>query len=98
MTEEYDCRIRESADGSGKTALLSFIGCILSSPRGCVCIQGVNTKDLNERYLARLRLTQMGIVFQNFNLKVPLNAEENIQIPSAFSGPESRDIQGVNKL
>jgi putative ABC transport system ATP-binding protein len=67
--------------GSGKTTLLSLIGCILYPTKGCVCIQGVNTKDLNESRLARLRRTQIGFVFQNFNLIAPLNAEENIRIP-----------------
>jgi putative ABC transport system ATP-binding protein len=67
--------------GSGKTTLLSLIGCVLYPTRGCVCIQGVDTKDLNERQLAHLRRTYIGFVFQNFNLISPLSAEENIRVP-----------------
>jgi len=67
--------------GSGKTTLLSLLGCVLYPTEGCVCIQGVNTHDLNERELARLRRTVIGFVFQNFNLIAPLSAEDNIRIP-----------------
>jgi putative ABC transport system ATP-binding protein len=67
--------------GSGKTTLLSLIGCVLYPSDGFVCIQGVNTKDLNDRQLARLRRTLIGFVFQNFNLIAPLNSEENIRLP-----------------
>ena len=67
--------------GSGKTTLLSLIGCVLYPTEGCVCINGVNTKDLNDRQLARLRRNEIGFVFQNFNLIAPLNSEENIAVP-----------------
>jgi putative ABC transport system ATP-binding protein len=67
--------------GSGKTTLLSLIGCVLYPTQGCVCIKGRDTKDLNEKQLAHLRRTEIGFVFQNFNLIAPLNAEENIRAP-----------------
>ena len=67
--------------GSGKTTLLSLIGCVLYPTEGCVCIRGTNTKNLNERELARLRRQEIGFVFQNFNLISPLNSEENIKVP-----------------
>jgi len=67
--------------GSGKTTLLSLVGCVLYPTEGCVCIKGTNTKDLNDRQLARLRRTEIGFVFQNYNLIAPLTAEENIMVP-----------------
>ena len=67
--------------GSGKTTLLSLIGCVLYPTEGCVCIHGVNTKDLNDKELARLRRKEIGFVFQHFNLVAPLNSEENIMVP-----------------
>ena len=71
--------------GSGKTTLLSLIGCVLYPTKGCVCIKGQNTKDLNDSRLARLRRQEIGFVFQNFNLIAPLNTEENIRIPLALN-------------
>ena len=67
--------------GSGKTTLLSLLGCVLYPTEGYVCIQGTNTKDLNDRQLAKLRRTLIGFVFQNFNLISPLNSEETIMLP-----------------
>lgn len=67
--------------GSGKTTLLSLFGCVLYPTQGHVCIKGVDTKDLDERQLAHLRRTEIGFVFQNFNLIGPLNTEENIGTP-----------------
>jgi len=67
--------------GSGKTTLLSLIGCVLYPTDGYVCVTGTNTKDLNDRELARLRRTVIGFVFQNYNLIAPLSAEENIMVP-----------------
>jgi len=67
--------------GSGKTTLLSLIGCVLYPTEGCVCIHGINTKDLNDKELARLRRNEIGFVFQHFNLISPLSSEENIMVP-----------------
>jgi putative ABC transport system ATP-binding protein len=67
--------------GSGKTTLLSLLGCVLYPTEGCVCINGVDTSNLNDREMARLRLKEIGFVFQNFNLLSPLNSEENVMLP-----------------
>ncbi|MFB0566791.1 MAG: ABC transporter ATP-binding protein [Candidatus Aminicenantaceae bacterium] len=67
--------------GSGKTTLLSLIGCVIYPTEGCVCIHGINTKDLHDKELARLRRREIGFVFQYFNLIAPLNSEENIMVP-----------------
>ncbi len=67
--------------GSGKTSLLSLLGCVLYPSEGCVCINGVNTRNLNDKQMAKLRLKEIGFVFQNFNLIAPLNSEENVMAP-----------------
>lgn len=80
--------------GSGKTTLLSLLGCVLYPTEGCVCIQGRDTKDLNDKQLAVLRRKEIGFVFQNFNLIAPLTAAENIQVPlrlNKLSPKDSRD-------
>jgi putative ABC transport system ATP-binding protein len=48
---------------------------------GCVCINGQNTRELNDIQMASLRLNSIGFVFQNFNLIAPLTSEENIMVP-----------------
>lgn len=67
--------------GSGKTTLLSLLGCVMYPTEGCVCIDGQNTSELNDKQMAALRLITIGFVFQNFNLISPLTSEENILVP-----------------
>jgi hypothetical protein len=56
--------------GSGKTTQLSLPGCVLYPTEGCVCIQGVNTKDLNDRRLAKLRRSLSRSMLENLTLEV----------------------------
>jgi putative ABC transport system ATP-binding protein len=79
--------------GSGKTTLLSLLGCVLYPTGGCVCISGVNTKHLNDKQMAKLRLKQIGFVFQNFNLIAPLNSEENVKAPLLLNKLPSATIR-----
>jgi putative ABC transport system ATP-binding protein len=79
--------------GSGKTTLLSLIGCVLYPTKGCVCIQGTNTKDLSDRQLARLRREKIGFVFQNYNLIGPLTSEDNVRVPLILNKLPKEEIQ-----
>ncbi len=79
--------------GSGKTTLLSLLGCVLYPTEGCVCINGVNTKQLNDKQMAKLRLKEIGFVFQNFNLIAPLNSEENVKAPLLLNKQSSATIR-----
>lgn len=67
--------------GSGKTTLLSLAGCVIYPTTGDVWIKGQHVNTLNPSELARLRLYNIGFVFQNFNLIAPLNALENVMQP-----------------
>jgi len=64
--------------GSGKTTLLSILGCILSPTAGELVINGQTTKGRNAEGLADLRRTQVGFVFQSYNLFPTLTALENV--------------------
>jgi len=80
--------------GSGKTTLLSLLGCVLYPTEGCVCVNGVNTKDLSDSQMASLRLREIGFVFQNFNLIAPLTSEENIMAPLILRGLPGTELRG----
>lgn len=71
--------------GSGKTALLNVLGCLDRPTRGSLRLNGIETSGLKERDLARLRLENIGFVFQQFYLIPTLTAAENIELPLLFS-------------
>src|SRR5512135_2131033 len=54
--------------GSGKTTLLSIMGCILRPTSGSIEIAGREVSKLAEKELPRVRLEQIGFIFQGFNL------------------------------
>jgi putative ABC transport system ATP-binding protein len=72
--------------GSGKTTLLSILGCIIYPTAGNVYYKGQEVTKLKERELAKLRLHEIGFVFQQFNLIEPLNALENVMHPLILQG------------
>lgn len=79
--------------GSGKTTLLSLLGCVIYPTTGDLWVDGHHVNKMSERELARLRLSTIGFVFQNFNLLSPLNAEDNVAMPLKLQGASSSEIK-----
>lgn len=69
------------ANGSGKTTLLSILGGLEAPTRGRVELQGREITGLKERALARVRLLELGFVFQTHHLIEDLTVEENLALP-----------------
>jgi putative ABC transport system ATP-binding protein len=76
--------------GSGKTTLLNIVGGLEEPSRGHVIVKGQNVVALSEDRLARLRLSTMGFVFQNYNLLANFTALENVEAPMALAGLRGR--------
>ncbi|QDU27324.1 Lipoprotein-releasing system ATP-binding protein LolD [Anatilimnocola aggregata] len=72
--------------GSGKTTLLSLLGGMLSPDSGKVEFQGESIYDLPIQVRTKLRRSQIGFVFQTFNLIPYLTARENVQVPLYLAG------------
>jgi len=66
--------------GSGKTTLISILGCILRPTSGSVRILGEEVTNLSEKQLPRVRLQNIGFIFQGFNLFPTLTAGENVEL------------------
>jgi putative ABC transport system ATP-binding protein len=79
--------------GSGKTTLLSLLGCVIYPSYGDLWVDGKYINELGQNDLARLRLNTIGFVFQNFNLLMPLNAEENVAMPLKLMNVKSSEIK-----
>lgn len=80
----------EGPSGSGKTTLLSLIGCVIYPSEGKVYVRDTLTSDLSDRELSRLRLHNIGFVFQNFNLIAPFSALDNVAFPLRLLGKSGK--------
>jgi putative ABC transport system ATP-binding protein len=79
--------------GSGKTTLLNLIGGLTRPTDGKVWVAGHEVAALPGRELARMRLRNVGFVFQAYNLLPVLTAFENAELPLLMLGidePERR--------
>lgn len=72
--------------GSGKTTLISILGCILTQTAGTVKVAGVDTSGLSPDELATLRRSNIGYIFQSYNLFPTLTALENVRIALDVAG------------
>lgn len=69
------------ASGSGKSTLLGLLAGLDTPSGGTVKLNGVDIFGLDEDGRAELRKTQLGFVFQSFQLLAHLNALENVMLP-----------------
>jgi len=66
--------------GSGKTTLLNLVGGIDEATAGTVIVNDANLGELNMDERVSFRRSQVGFVFQFFNLIPTLTAAENVQL------------------
>ncbi len=67
--------------GSGKTTLLNLIAGIDRPDKGSINVSGTDIATLNESRLAKWRASNVGFIFQFYNLIPVLTAYENVELP-----------------
>ena len=67
--------------GSGKTTLLNLIGGLDSPSGGSFSVGGQRIDNLGASALAKWRASQVGFVFQFYNLMPMLSAQRNVELP-----------------
>jgi len=72
--------------GSGKSTLLLTLGGLIHPTSGKVSIDGRSIYDLPVNERAEIRKSQLGFIFQTFNLIPYLTTLENVQVPLYLSG------------
>ena len=72
--------------GSGKTTLLNLIGGLDRADRGSIQLNGVELTSMEETALSQFRLTEIGFVFQAYNLVPVLSALENVELVMVLQG------------
>jgi len=71
--------------GSGKSTLMNILGCLDRCTSGTYELNGRNTTRLSSGGLAHVRNTQIGFVFQSFELLPRLNALKNVELPLIYA-------------
>jgi putative ABC transport system ATP-binding protein len=74
------------ASGSGKSTVMSIIGCLESPSEGEYRIEGYPVQGLAPEVLAALRNEKFGFVFQTFNLLARTTALDNVALPLIYAG------------
>ena len=72
--------------GSGKSTLMHVVAGLDTLTEGHVFIGDVELGRLSDKELTLLRRTQVGFVFQAFNLVPTLTARENVVLPLTLAG------------
>ena len=80
QVEEGELAVILGASGAGKTTALNILGGMDTATSGKILVDGREVTSLRGRDLIRYRRTDIGFVFQFYNLIPNLTARENVEI------------------
>ncbi len=72
--------------GSGKSTLMNLVGCLDTPSEGTIHVAGQEVTAMSGRERTSLRGSEIGFVFQTFNLMPRLTARDNVALPLVFQG------------
>lgn len=79
------------ASGSGKSTLMNIIGALDRPTEGTYLLNGTDISTLNDKDLSRIRNSEIGFVFQTFNLIPRTNALKNVELPMLYAGISKKE-------
>jgi len=74
------------ASGSGKSTLMNIIGCLDTPTSGKYVLNKNDVSSLSDDQLADIRNSEIGFIFQVFNLLPRNTALENVMLPLVYAG------------
>ncbi|KMJ57102.1 macrolide ABC transporter ATP-binding protein [Bacillus sp. LL01] len=77
--------------GCGKSTLLYLLGGLDAPTSGQIFIKDKDIQSLKDKELSKIRRSDIGFVFQFYNLVHNLSVEENVLLPIAMSGQNVKD-------
>ncbi|MGV9002742.1 ABC transporter ATP-binding protein [Flavobacterium sp.] len=77
--------------GSGKSTLMNILGCLDTATSGTYILNGNDVSQMHDDQLAEIRNTEIGFVFQTFNLLPRTTALDNVALPMIYAGFSKSD-------
>ncbi|MCD6346983.1 MAG: ABC transporter ATP-binding protein [Bacteroidales bacterium] len=71
--------------GSGKSTLMNILGCLDTPTDGKYLFDEVDITGLDDDELSAIRNSQIGFIFQSFNLLPRMTALENVELPLMYA-------------
>ena len=77
--------------GSGKSTLMNLLGCLDTPTAGSYNLNGKDVSQMTDDELADIRNTEIGFVFQTFNLLPRTTALDNVALPMVYAGATKKE-------
>ena len=90
--EQGELAIILGASGAGKSTVLNILGGMDTNTSGQVIIDGKDISNYTPKQLTAYRRTDIGFVFQFYNLVANLTARENVELASQIV-PDAQDAR-----
>jgi putative ABC transport system ATP-binding protein len=77
--------------GSGKSTLMNLLGCLDTPTEGKYELNNQDVSTLSDDQLAEVRNSEIGFVFQTFNLLPRSNILSNVELPLVYAGVKNSE-------
>ncbi len=81
--------------GSGKSTLMNMLGCLDVPTSGKYYLNGKDVSTLSDNEQSDIRNTEVGFIFQGFNLIGNLTAIENVELPLIYRGVGKKERESL---
>jgi putative ABC transport system ATP-binding protein len=101
LVEEGEFIAVMGPSGSGKSTLLHVLGFLDRPTSGEYRFHGKSAGELSDRELSRIRNSEIGFVFQSFNLLTEESALRNVSLPLLYardSDPMGKSAKALEKV
>jgi putative ABC transport system ATP-binding protein len=74
---------------------MNLVGCLDSPTDGIYELNGHRVSEMNDNQLAEIRNTEIGFIFQTFNLLPRSDALRNVELPLVYAGVPSAERKQI---